>query len=145
MKRNIVLGIALMLGVVIGATGPRLLGAQPAPLKMTELLKTDVVGMEGVEVVVSITEFAPRAISGKHTHPGHEVAYVLEGSGVSEVEGREPVVRKAGTVTYIPAKKVHESKNGSTTEPMKLLVFRIHPKGQPIVDSRLTEPSFMNY
>ena len=144
MKRNLVIGIALMLGVVIGATGSRLLGAQPVPLKVTELLKTDVVNMEEVEVIVSVTEFAPRATSGKHTHPGHEVAYVLEGSGVSEVEGRESVVRKAGTVTYIPAEKVHESKNASSTEPMKVLVFRIHPKGQPITDSRLTEPSFMN-
>ena len=143
MKRYLVLGIVMMLGVVIGATGSRLLGAQPVPLKINEVLKADVVGMEGVEVVVNLTEFAPRATSGKHTHPGHEVAYVLEGSGVSEVEGQEPVVRKAGTVTYIPAKKVHESKNASTTEPMKLLVFRIHPKGQPITDSRLTEPSFM--
>ena len=143
MKRYLVLGIVMMLGVVIGATGSRLLGAQPVPLKMNEVLKADVVGMEGVEVVVNLTEFAPRATSGKHTHPGHEVAYVLEGSGVSEVEGRDPVVRKAGTVTYIPAEKVHESKNASTTEPMKLLVFRIHPKGQPITDSRLTEPSFM--
>ena len=143
MKRYLVLGIVMMLGVVIGATGSRLLGAQPVPLKMNEVLKADVVGMEGVEVVVNLTEFAPRATSGKHTHPGHEVAYVLEGSGVSEVEGQDPVVRKAGTVTYIPAEKVHESKNASTTEPMKLLVFRIHPKGQPITDSRLTEPSFM--
>ena len=143
MKRYLVLGIVMMLGVVIGATGSRLLGAQPVPLKINEVLKADVVGMEGVEVVVNLTEFAPRATSGKHTHPGHEVAYVLEGSGVSEVEGQDPVVRKAGTVTYIPAEKVHESKNASTTEPMKLLVFRIHPKGQPITDSRLTEPSFM--
>lgn len=143
MKRYLVLGIVMVLGVVIGATGSRLLGAQPVPLKINEVLKADVVGMEGVEVVVNLTEFAPHATSGKHTHPGHEVAYVLEGSGVSEVEGQDPVVRKAGTVTYIPAGKVHESKNASTTEPMKLLVFRIHPKGQPITDSRLTEPSFM--
>ena len=143
MKRNLVLGIVLTLGVVIGATGARLLGAQPVPFKATDLLKADVVGMEGIETVVTLVEFAPRATSGKHTHPGHEVAYVLEGSGVSEVEGQAPAVRKAGTVTYIAAKTVHESKNGSATEPMKLLVFRIHPKGQPIIDSRLSEPSFM--
>src|SRR5207249_6008362 len=117
--------------------------AQPVPFKATDLLKTDVVGMEGIEVVVTLVEVAPRATIGKHTHPGHEVAYVLEGSGVSEVEGEAPAVRKAGTVTYIPAKKVHESKNESANEAMKLLVFRIHPKGQPIIDSRLSEPSFM--
>jgi quercetin dioxygenase-like cupin family protein len=143
MKRNLMLGIVLTLGVVIGVTGARLLGAQPDPLKPTDLLKADVVGMEGVEILVTLVEFGPRATTGKHTHPGHEIAYVLEGSGVSEVEGQAPVVRKAGTVTYISAKKVHESKNESATEPLKLLVFRIHPKGQPVTDSRLSEPSFM--
>jgi len=112
-------------------------------LKITDLLKADVVGMEGVEVVATLVEFAPRATTGKHTHPGHEVAYVLEGSGVSEIEGQAPAVRKAGTVTYIPAKKVHESKNESATEGMKVLFFRIHPKRQPITDSRLSEPSLM--
>jgi len=142
MKRNFILGIVLIVGVIAGATGARLLAAQSVLFKATDLLKTDVVGMEGIEVVVTLVEFAPRATIGKHTHPGHEVAYVLEGSGVSEVEGEAPAVRKAGTVTYIPAKKVHESKNESN-EPMKLLVFRIHPKGQPIIDSRLSPASFM--
>jgi len=142
LKRNLMFGIVLTLGLVIGATGARLLGAQPAPFKATDLLKADVVGMEGIEVVVTVVEFAPRATTGKHTHPGHEIAYVLEGSGVSDVEGQAPEVRKAGTVTYIPSKKVHESKNESN-EPMKLLVFRIHPKGQPIIDSRLSPASFM--
>ena len=143
MKRNLVLGIVLTLGVIIGATTTRLLDAQPVPVKSSDLLQTDVVGMDGVEVIVSLVEFAPRATTGKHTHPGHEVAYVLEGSGVSEVEGQAADVRKAGTVTYIPAKKIHESKNQSSTEAMKVLFFRIHPKGQPVVDSRLTQPSFV--
>ena len=143
MKRNLVLGIVLTLGAIIGATATRLLDAQPVPLKVTDLLKADVVGMEGVEVLVTLVEFAPRATTGKHTHPGHEVAYVVEGSGVSEVEGQAPDARKARTVTYISAKKVHESKNESATEPLKLLTFRIHPKGQPVTDSRLSEPSFM--
>jgi quercetin dioxygenase-like cupin family protein len=143
MKRNLMLGIVLTLGLVIGATGARLLGAQPVPFKATDLLKADVIGMEGIEVVVTVVDFAPRATTGKHTHPGHEIAYVLEGSGVSDVEGQAPEVRKAGTITYIPSMKVHESRNESAKEPMKLLVFRIHPKGQPIIDSRLSEASFM--
>ena len=73
----------------------------------------------------------------------HEFAYVLEGSGVSEVEGQAPAGRKAGTVTYIPAKKIHESKNENATEGMKVLYFRIHPKGQAVTDSRLSPASFM--
>jgi quercetin dioxygenase-like cupin family protein len=143
MKRGLILGIVLTLGVAIGSTWTRVLDAQTAPIKITNLLQADVVGMEGVEVIVTVVEFAPKSTIGKHTHPGHEVAYVLEGSGVSEVEGQPPAVRKAGTVTYIPAKSVHESKNESATETMKVLYFRIHPKGQPVIASRLSEPSFL--
>ena len=143
MTRYLTLGIMLTLGVIIGITSSRLLDAQPAPFKLTNLFQADLVGVNGMEVLVSVVEFSPRATIGKHTHPGHEVAYVLEGSGVSEVEGHSPEVRKAGTVTYIPPKQVHESKNESATEPMKVLYVRIHPKGQPVIDSRLTEPSFI--
>jgi len=141
MKRTaLMLALTLVAGIAIGALGSRALDAQPTPITSTDLLKSDVAGLEGMEVVVSLGEFAPRASSGKHTHPGPEVAYVLQGSGVSEVEGQATVTRQAGTVGYIAGGKVHESINGSATEPLKLLVFRIHPKGKPIVDSRLTEP-----
>jgi quercetin dioxygenase-like cupin family protein len=119
------------------------LDAQPTPFKLTNLFQADLVGIEGMEVLVSVVEFSPKATIGKHTHPGHEVAYVLEGAGISEVQGEAPEVRKTGTVTYIPPKKVHESRNESATEPMKVLYVRIHPKGQPVIDSRLTEPSFI--
>jgi hypothetical protein len=50
---------------------------------------------------------------------------------------------KAGTVTYVPANKVSETKNESATVPLKLLVFRVHPKGQEITTKRVTEPHFV--
>jgi len=53
------------------------------------------------------------------------------------------ILRETGTVTYIPTKRVHGSKNESATEPMKVLYFRVHPKGQPVIDARLSEPSFI--
>ena len=141
MNQKMMRVIVLACGVAIGgALAPRL-DAQPVAFKATDLLRHDVVDMEGVEVLVMLVDFAPGGTTGKHTHPGHEIAYVLEGSGVSEIEGEASVVRKAGTVTYIPPKKLHESKNVSTTDPMKLIVFRIHPKGKPVIDSRVTEPS----
>ncbi|MGH8750795.1 MAG: cupin domain-containing protein, partial [Burkholderiales bacterium] len=142
MRRNLLLAIVLTLGIVIGVTGSQLLGAQAVPLKPTDLLKADAAGMPGIEIIVTQVEFAPGATTGKHSHPGQEVTYVLEGSGVLEMEGEAPAVIKTGAVTYIPARKVHESKNGSATAPMKVLVFRIHPKGQPVTD-RITEPSIM--
>jgi len=54
MKHNLVLGIVLTLGVIIGVTATRLLDAQPVPVKSTDLLQTDVVGMDGVEVLSAL-------------------------------------------------------------------------------------------
>lgn len=142
MKRNFVFAIVLIIGILVGAGGGQLLRAQAIPLKPTDLLKTDVADFNGIEVLVTQVEFAPGATSGRHMHPGQEVAYVLDGSGVLEVEGQATSVREVGSVSYIPARTIHESKNVSTTKPMKILVFRIHPKGQPVT-IRLTEPSFV--
>ena len=142
MKRAVFMfTLALVAGIALGLIGGRLLDAQQAPLKTTDLLKTDIVGMEGKEIVIQLTEFAPRGASGRHYHPGHEANYVLEGTAILEMEGSPPMTRKAGVTTYIPAKHVHEGKNVSTTDPVKILVFRIHEKGQPIT-VRETEPHF---
>ena len=147
MKRmTLMLALTLVVGIALGVIGNQALNAQytqqQAPLKITDLLKADIVGMEGKEVIVQLTEFAPRGASGKHYHPGHEVAYVLEGSMTREMEGHPPMAFKAGDSAYIPAKHVHEGKNSSTTDPLKLVVFRIHEKGQPIT-VRQTEPYFL--
>lgn len=147
MKRTsliIAVTLALAAGIVLGVMAVQGLNAQEKPLKASAVFRADVEDMERTEVIVQVVEFAPRGSSGKHVHPGHEVAYVLSGSGTSEAEGRPTVTRSAGTVTYLPATSVHETKNDSATEPLKLLVFRIHPKGQEITTRRVTEPYFLH-
>ena len=144
-RRVLMLGLTLIVGIALGVIAGQGLHAQQAPAQKPLLvqtpLQTDVVGMEGKEVVVQVSEFAPRARSGKHSHPGHEVAYVLEGSTIREIEGRPPTPAKAGDVFYIPARVVHETINTSETHPLKLVNFRIHEKGQPIT-MRIEEPYF---
>jgi quercetin dioxygenase-like cupin family protein len=67
---------------------------------------------------------------------------VLAGSTTRYVEGKGWVPAKPGDVFYIPDNVVHETKNMSTTEGLKLLVFRIHEKGNPIVNLRIEEAYF---
>jgi quercetin dioxygenase-like cupin family protein len=133
MKRMAVAStLALAVGIVVGAIGMQILNAQQAPVRATELLKTDVVGMEGKEVIVQFVEIAPGGTTGKHYHPGHEAFYVMAGSGILEMEGNPSRSVKPGDTNYIPAKKIHEGKNDSKSDQLKLVVFRIHEKGQPI-------------
>src|SRR3990172_12548840 len=103
-------------GIPLGMIGTQVLNAQQTPLKVALLLQTDVVGMEGKEVVVQFSEFAPRATSGKHSHPGHEVAYVLGGSGTRDIEGMPPVTARAGGGFYIPSPKKEQPKKTTTTD-----------------------------
>ena len=56
-------------------------------------------------------EFDPGVVSPRHTHPGEEIIYVLEGSLQYEVEGKPPVTLKAGDVLFIPAGTIHAAKN----------------------------------
>jgi quercetin dioxygenase-like cupin family protein len=101
------------------------------PITRTMLLKPDVTGTEGKEALVILVEFAPGAVGGKHFHPGHEIVYMLEGSLILEVEGKEPATYKAGDTFDIPREVVHGGKNPSTTAGVKALVFALFEKGQP--------------
>jgi quercetin dioxygenase-like cupin family protein len=134
MKRMaFMLALALVVGVVMGVVGDQFLNAQQQPVKRTELLRTDLPGIEGKEGIVYIAELAPGAAAGKHHHPGSELFYVLEGSMILEVEGKPPVTMKQGEANHLSPKEVHDVKNASATGPMKALIFQLPEKGQPLV------------
>jgi quercetin dioxygenase-like cupin family protein len=59
---------------------------QNAPIKRTPLQKFDVPGTN-YETVIGLAEVAPNMNIGRHTHPGVESGYVLEGEFVLLVEG----------------------------------------------------------
>ncbi len=131
MKRiGIALGLTLVVGVALGVIEKQTLNAQE-PIKRTELMKTDLEGIEGKEAKVAVVEFAPGVVAGKHYHPEYEFAYVLEGSLIVEPEGQPPVTFGPGQVIYNPLNRVHVAKNASMTEPVKVVQFIISKKGQP--------------
>ena len=131
MKRiGIVVGLTLAVSIALGVIGLQILNAQ-APINRTELMKTDLEGMEGEEVKVAVIEWAPGSVAGKHYHPEYEFAYILEGSLIVEPEGQAPVTYGPGQVIYNPLNRVHVAKNASMTEPVKMMQFIISKKGQP--------------
>jgi quercetin dioxygenase-like cupin family protein len=133
MKRTaVMLAVTLVVGIALGVIGSRSLNAEQQPLKRTMLLKTDLKGLEGKEGVVALVELAPGAAAGKHYHPGNEVNYVLEGSGILEIEGQAPITLQAGATSYIPAGDVHNVRSTSATDPLKLLAFWIAEKSKPL-------------
>ncbi len=132
MRKASIAVLVLVVGVVMGAMGSQVLNAQQEQIKRTVLLKTDVTGVEGKEGYIIMVEIAPRGQSGRHYHPGHEFLYVMEGSGMLEIDGKPPVALKTGVTGHIDPKVIHNGKNSSTTAPLKVLVFAVHEKGQPL-------------
>lgn len=83
--------------------------AAQAPITRTVLQKGDS-SREGYEAVTAKAEFpSAGSTTGKHTHPGDEVSYVLEGTLALEVDGAQSRSLKAGDAFIVPAGKVHSA------------------------------------
>ena len=98
-------------------------------LKLENLLKAQLEGVEGIEVIVSRVTMPPNTSLPKHWHPGEEFGYVLEGSVVLWQEGKDDIVGKKGDVVKVPLKQVHTAI--TRDEGATILVFRVHEKGKP--------------
>ena len=102
----------------------------PAPIKRTVLQRVDVPGSPNYETVTGIAEIAPNVNIGRHTHPGAETGYLIEGAMTLIVEGKAPVALKAGDSYQIPVNAIHDAK--STEGGVKVLAVYIVEKGRPI-------------
>ena len=77
-------------------------------------------------------DFDPGVAFGKHSHPGAEVAYVLEGTLEYQLEGEPPVTLKAGEALFIPAGTIHAAKNVGSGNAAELATYIVE-KGKPLV------------
>jgi quercetin dioxygenase-like cupin family protein len=119
---------ALIAGTVLA---PRGVSAQQPGVKRTDLQRHDlsVPGREAVQVRVDL---APGVAFGKHTHPGEEIIYVIEGSLEYQIEGKPPVTLKAGDVLFIPAGTVHSARNVGSVTGSELATYIVE-KGKPLL------------
>ncbi|MEP7153464.1 MAG: cupin domain-containing protein [Nitrospira sp.] len=101
--------------------------------KVSLLMKQRLSDMAGKEATVLTVDYAPGAASESHVHPGSVFAYVLEGTVVSQLEGQTPMTYTKGQSWYESPKHPHiVSRNGSKTEPARLLVFLLSQEGEVI-------------
>ena len=106
--------------------------AQQVGSKRIDLQRHDL-SVEGREVVQAIVELDPGVTSARHTHPGEEIVYVLEGAPLEyEVEGKPPVTLKPGDVLFIPAGTIHAAKNVGSRKGAELATYIVE-KGKPLL------------
>jgi quercetin dioxygenase-like cupin family protein len=115
---------------MIAAAGLSADESQKAAAAVKPLVTRDLAGIPGKEVVMLTVEYLPGGASLPHRHDANVFVYVLEGSMVMGVKGKEPVTLKAGDTFYEGPDDIHEtSANASKTEPAKFLVFIVKDKG----------------
>lgn len=117
--------LTLAISLIAGVAWAQQTGFTRVPLQDQDL------SIKGHHVVQARAEFQPGVASGRHTHPGEEVSYVLEGQVEVTIDGKPIIVVKPGETFFIPAGAVHEGKNiGSTVA--KILGTYIVEKGKPL-------------
>jgi quercetin dioxygenase-like cupin family protein len=97
------------------------------------LLTQDLADIPGKEAVMLTVEYPPGGASVAHRHDAEVFVYVLEGSIVMQVDGKEPVTLQAGQTFHENPKDIHrQSANASKTQPARFVVFIVKDKGKPI-------------
>ncbi len=123
LKKSLIIAAAVAPVVIVSAI------AQQSAIKRTPLQTVDF--PPGFNVVSAIAEIAPGNCAGRHTHPGVESSYVMEGALVLKIEGKPDQTLKAGESFQIPPNAPHDA----CTVPgqvFKVLANYIVEKGKPL-------------
>jgi quercetin dioxygenase-like cupin family protein len=128
-KTTLIMGVAMLIGGRVLA--PDVAQAQQPGTRRTDLQRHDL-SAPGREVVQVRVDFDPGYVSPKHTHPGEEIIYVLEGSLEYQVEGKPTRTYKAGEVLLVPAGAIHWVKNVGSGNGAELATYVVE-KGKPLI------------
>jgi len=120
-----VVAVAALIGV----------SAQQAGFKRTVLQQGDL-SAQGREAVMAVAELQPGGASGRHTHPGEEIPYVLTSRVVIEFDGKPAKTLQTGESFLIPAGTVHNARNTGGAVA-KVVATYVIEKGKPVATPAL--------
>jgi quercetin dioxygenase-like cupin family protein len=125
MKTTRIIAVAVL--IVASGLALDVAHAQQAGTKRTDLQRHDL-SAPGREVIQVRVDFEPGYVAPRHTHPGEEIIYVLEGTLEYQIDGK-PVTVKPGDVLFVPAGTIHSVQNVGSTE----LATYVVEKGKPLI------------
>lgn len=102
-----------------------------APTLTRTVLLQRTLTVPGRDGVLVRAELAPGASAPRHTHPGEEFGYVLDGTVRFEVAGQPAMTLAAGDAFYIPPNTPHVAHNTGTT-PWKAISTYVVESGKPL-------------
>ena len=84
----------------------------------------------GHHIVTVIAEIGPNQFAGRHTHPGVDTGYVIDGDATLIVEGQPDKPLKTGDSYAVPAGVPHDVKTGD--KGLKLMAVYVVEDGKPV-------------
>ena len=133
MLARILLGAAVaviaMAEVASAQQQPPVTTSQTANIKRIPLQKFDVPGTQ-FETVIGIAEIVPNVNVGRHTHPGPESGFVLEGEIVLLAEGQPEKIVKTGESYQVLPGVIHDARTGPNGA--KVIATYVVEKGKPL-------------
>ncbi|HEY0911882.1 MAG TPA: cupin domain-containing protein, partial [Bradyrhizobium sp.] len=121
MIKKILLGLTLATLVLTGSASAQ--GIKRTPLQTVDF-------PEGYKTVTGIAEIPAGGASGRHSHPGIETGYVLDGELELAFDGKPSLRVKAGESYQIPAGEIHDAK-AAGDKPLQVLAIYIVDKTKP--------------
>ena len=123
MIKKILLGLAVVAFAYAGSATAQQSGIKRTPLQKIEF-------PEGYVTITGLAEVPAGGSAGRHSHPGIETGYVLEGEADLIVESKTQHL-KPGDSYSIPASAVHDVKV-SGDKPFKVLGIYVVDKTKPL-------------
>jgi quercetin dioxygenase-like cupin family protein len=104
--------------------------AAPATFTRTELQRSPS-PIPGWEMVQTLAEIPEGVASGRHSHPGPEVGYIVRGDVAMEFDDRPTLTLRTGEPFLIPPGVIHNARNIGTVTT-KMLSTYVVDETQPL-------------
>jgi len=127
-RSQVIVAAALVFGAALSL---QVAQAQQSGVTRTDLQKHDL-SVPGREVVQARVDIAPGVLAARHSHPGEEIVYAIEGVIEYQLDGKPPVTLRPGEVLFIPAGVVHAARNVGDGNAAELATYIVE-KGKPLV------------
>jgi quercetin dioxygenase-like cupin family protein len=101
-----------------------------APGLWRTILQRYDLSVRGREMIQPRVDVEPDSLPVRHTHPGEEIIYVLEGSLEYQIDGQPTKVYNAGEALTVPAGVTHAVRNAGTGAALATDVVE---KGKPLL------------
>ncbi len=124
MKTRLIMVAMLIAGNAVTPTQQP--GSKRTPLQQHDL------SAPGREVIQVRVDFDPGYVAPRHTHPGEEIIYIIEGTLEYQIEGQPARTVKPGDVLFVPAGAIHSVKNVGTGNGAELATYVVE-KGKPLI------------